>query len=239
MPIFKQEYSWFTISCVNQVPSNFSSFYVSFFLFFSPSDLDADLEDNQDYDSTVSQSETNLTTIGQSPQPTVTGHAKYSLRSSPKLSRSVPTTVHHHSHGRGYSHSTTHGHGHRVDDSISRPLSHPSRFREHGQSFQGAVHQAASAGLQSRTPGRGHTDGRCLGLASFRERAASNSGGSSTESNCLTRKGSQESMESRLLAKNVELEKVGKPSTHKFNTYVVYHLLVNTICYIEANYRNY
>ncbi|ELU09368.1 hypothetical protein CAPTEDRAFT_221870 [Capitella teleta] len=29
----------------------------------SPSDLDADLEDNQDYDSTVSQSETNLTTI--------------------------------------------------------------------------------------------------------------------------------------------------------------------------------
>ena len=35
-------------------------------LFFSPSDLEADLEDNQDYDSTVSQSETNLTIIGQS-----------------------------------------------------------------------------------------------------------------------------------------------------------------------------
>ncbi|ESO84814.1 hypothetical protein LOTGIDRAFT_168301 [Lottia gigantea] len=32
----------------------------------SPSDLEADLEDNQDYDSTVSQSETNLTLIGQS-----------------------------------------------------------------------------------------------------------------------------------------------------------------------------
>ncbi|CAI9718214.1 Hypothetical predicted protein [Octopus vulgaris] len=32
----------------------------------SPSDLDADLEDNQDYDSAVSQSETNLTLIGQS-----------------------------------------------------------------------------------------------------------------------------------------------------------------------------
>ncbi|CAH1799234.1 unnamed protein product [Owenia fusiformis] len=32
----------------------------------SPSDLDADLEDNQDYDSTVSQSETNLTLIGKS-----------------------------------------------------------------------------------------------------------------------------------------------------------------------------
>ncbi|XP_013417058.1 PRKC apoptosis WT1 regulator protein isoform X2 [Lingula anatina] len=32
----------------------------------SPSDLEADLEDNQDYDSTVSQSETNLTIIGQS-----------------------------------------------------------------------------------------------------------------------------------------------------------------------------
>ncbi|XP_074650118.1 uncharacterized protein LOC141905197 isoform X2 [Tubulanus polymorphus] len=31
----------------------------------SPSDLEADLEDNQDYDSTVSQSETNLTMIGQ------------------------------------------------------------------------------------------------------------------------------------------------------------------------------
>ncbi|XP_078322527.1 uncharacterized protein LOC111104168 isoform X3 [Crassostrea virginica] len=30
----------------------------------SPSDLEADLEDNQDYDSTVSQSETNLTLIG-------------------------------------------------------------------------------------------------------------------------------------------------------------------------------
>ncbi|XP_033739692.1 PRKC apoptosis WT1 regulator protein-like [Pecten maximus] len=32
----------------------------------SPSDLEADLEDNQDYDSTVSQSETNLTLIGKS-----------------------------------------------------------------------------------------------------------------------------------------------------------------------------
>ena len=31
----------------------------------SPSDLEADLEDNQDYDSTVSQSETKLTIIGQ------------------------------------------------------------------------------------------------------------------------------------------------------------------------------
>jgi len=39
----------------------------------SPSDLDADLEDNQDYDSTVSQSETNLTMIGQS-QPTGIQH---------------------------------------------------------------------------------------------------------------------------------------------------------------------
>ena len=33
---------------------------------FSPSDLEADFEDNQDYDSTVSQSETNLTTVGNS-----------------------------------------------------------------------------------------------------------------------------------------------------------------------------
>lgn len=32
----------------------------------SPSDLDADLEDNQDYDSAVSQSESNLTLVGQS-----------------------------------------------------------------------------------------------------------------------------------------------------------------------------
>ena len=39
----------------------------------SPSDLDADLEDNQDYDSTVSQSETNLTMIGQC-QPTGVQH---------------------------------------------------------------------------------------------------------------------------------------------------------------------
>lgn len=35
-------------------------------LFFSPSDLEADLEDNQDYDSTVSHSETNLSVIGKS-----------------------------------------------------------------------------------------------------------------------------------------------------------------------------
>lgn len=33
---------------------------------YSPSDLEADLEDNQDYDSTVSHSETNLTLIGRS-----------------------------------------------------------------------------------------------------------------------------------------------------------------------------
>ena len=33
---------------------------------FSPSDLEADLEDNQDYDSTVSHSETNLSMIGKS-----------------------------------------------------------------------------------------------------------------------------------------------------------------------------
>lgn len=33
---------------------------------FSPSDLDADLEDNQDYDSAVSQSDSNLTLIDQS-----------------------------------------------------------------------------------------------------------------------------------------------------------------------------
>ncbi|XP_064627599.1 PRKC apoptosis WT1 regulator protein-like isoform X2 [Lineus longissimus] len=35
----------------------------------SPSDLEADLEDNQDYDSTVSQSETNLSIIGQTAPP--------------------------------------------------------------------------------------------------------------------------------------------------------------------------
>ena len=39
------------------------------FLCYSPSDLEADLEDNQDYDSTVSQSETNLTMIGRIVQP--------------------------------------------------------------------------------------------------------------------------------------------------------------------------
>jgi hypothetical protein len=33
---------------------------------FSPSDLDADFEDNQDYDSTVSQSETKLPTFNPS-----------------------------------------------------------------------------------------------------------------------------------------------------------------------------
>ncbi|PVD29083.1 hypothetical protein C0Q70_11680 [Pomacea canaliculata] len=38
----------------------------SLVLFYSPSDLEADLEDNQDYDSTVSHSETNLTLIGRS-----------------------------------------------------------------------------------------------------------------------------------------------------------------------------
>ena len=47
----------------------FSSFIKCFsviIFFFSPSDLDADLEDNQDYDSTFSQSDTNLTLIDQS-----------------------------------------------------------------------------------------------------------------------------------------------------------------------------
>lgn len=36
------------------------------YIFCSPSDLEADLEDNQDYDSTVSHSETNLSVIGKS-----------------------------------------------------------------------------------------------------------------------------------------------------------------------------
>ena len=58
----------------------------------SPSDLDADLEDNQDYDSTVSQSETNLTTIGQcSSQPSTAG--KFRLRASPDVIKPIPIGV--------------------------------------------------------------------------------------------------------------------------------------------------
>lgn len=47
----------------------------------SPSDLEADLEDNQDYDSTVSQSETNLTLIGKSD----TTRESSNQNASPKL----------------------------------------------------------------------------------------------------------------------------------------------------------
>ena len=50
---------------------------------WSPSDLDADLEDNQDYDSTVSQSETNLTMIGQSQ---TTGVQHFQMDAPPEVS---------------------------------------------------------------------------------------------------------------------------------------------------------
>ena len=46
-----------------QLVYNFHPFYL---FSSSPSDLEADLEDNQDYDSTVSQSDSNLTLIGHS-----------------------------------------------------------------------------------------------------------------------------------------------------------------------------
>lgn len=51
------------------------------FCICSPSDLEADLEDNQDYDSTVSQSETNLTLIGKSD----TTRESSNQNASPKL----------------------------------------------------------------------------------------------------------------------------------------------------------
>lgn len=57
----------------------------------SPSDLEADLEDNQDYDSTVSQSETNLTLIGKSD----TTRESSNQNASPKLG-----------HGQTYGRST-------------------------------------------------------------------------------------------------------------------------------------
>ena len=82
------------------------------FLCSSPSDLEADFEDNQDYDSTVSQSDTNLTLLGQaspSPQPGVLSSKLRTCR-SPDNSRSNNSS-------------------HR-DDSFSRPVSYPSRFKD-------------------------------------------------------------------------------------------------------------
>ena len=79
--------------------------------FCSPSDLEADFEDNQDYDSTVSQSDTNLTLLGQaspSPQPGLSNKLR-SCR-SPDNSRSNNSS-------------------HR-DDTFSRPVSYPSRFKD-------------------------------------------------------------------------------------------------------------
>ncbi len=84
-------------------------------VYFSPSDLEADLEDNQDYDSTVSQSETNLSLIGQSAGSPVppSSSAKLCARPSPD---STPTLTKPSS---------------QREDLYSRPVSYPSRFREH------------------------------------------------------------------------------------------------------------
>jgi hypothetical protein len=78
----------------------------------SPSDLEADLEDNQDYDSTVSHSETNLTILGSSPTTTPVTNAKFRERPSPD---STPTRAKPSS---------------QREDLYSRPVSYPSRFRE-------------------------------------------------------------------------------------------------------------
>ena len=81
------------------------------FISFSPSDLEADFEDNQDYDSTVSQSDTNLTLLGQaspSPQP--------GLGNKLRTCRSPDNTRPNNSSHR--------------DDTFSRPVSYPSRFRD-------------------------------------------------------------------------------------------------------------
>lgn len=77
---------------------------------FSPSDLEADLEDNQDYDSTVSQSETNLSLVGQlSPVPPPT-NTKMVGRCSPDSMPAKPSS--------------------QREDLYSRPVSYPSRFRD-------------------------------------------------------------------------------------------------------------
>ncbi|KAL5010370.1 hypothetical protein ScPMuIL_012675 [Solemya velum] len=57
----------------------------------SPSDLEADLEDNQDYDSTVSQSETNLTLIGQPDSSTEPASVKFGYERNCVLSKFSPT----------------------------------------------------------------------------------------------------------------------------------------------------
>ena len=87
----------------------------------SPSDLEADLEDNQDYDSTVSQSETNLTIIGQSsPQSAViNSRLPSSLRS-----RTSPDSIR-------PLHSTNR-------EDFSRPVSYPSRFRDNENDLESA-----------------------------------------------------------------------------------------------------
>lgn len=72
----------------------------------SPSDLEADFEDNQDYDSTVSHSETNLTVIGQT---SISIHNEYEKNNSPS------------------SHITKRSHLHNKCEENVRPLSYPSR----------------------------------------------------------------------------------------------------------------
>jgi len=94
----------------------------------SPSDLEADFEDNQDYDSTVSQSETNLTTIGQSsPQPAAFT-ARFRVRND---NRSAATS--------------------HKEDFASRPVSYPSRFRDPEFENAGLVSHNGSQLLSSKT----------------------------------------------------------------------------------------
>ena len=83
------------------------------FLPSSPSDLEADLEDNQDYDSTVSQSETNLTLIGQgSCLPSNHAKVRMHLPSEAGTARLAnPTSS-------------------RKEVDFCRPVSYPSRYRD-------------------------------------------------------------------------------------------------------------
>lgn len=84
---------------------------------YSPSDLEADLEDNQDYDSTVSQSETNLTLIGQaSPLPVTQQTTRVRMQPIPDSSTTTSR----------FSNSSSS----QKEVEFGRPVSYPSRYKD-------------------------------------------------------------------------------------------------------------
>lgn len=129
------------------------------FRYYSPSDLEADLEDNQDYDSTVSQSETNLTMIGS--LPPIAGSAPSSqlhplselAKQKPSL---LPTTM---ATSLEYDDADSMKDDTNSSDAVAtrsqRPVSYPMRFTDKVDTNEAPLKSSLSSRIQKKEAGSG------------------------------------------------------------------------------------